>query len=226
MLMQVDTPLLSLLGHELRAPVGVVGGYLALLEQGRERLTPEQQKAVAGARRAQLALVEVLDDLGRLTVALRAEAQPLTVVPLPQLADDVRRLAAARQLPLTIAVTTDVAVPRRGRDAALAAGLTAVAEAVGREHGAAVVVTTAIEPPSLVWRVRPAGADAAATPTRHPFDLGRSGLGVRLIAAAATIAASHATLEDLRVDGGRFGVDVIFDLEAAQAGVPPAAGPT
>ena len=56
-------PLLALLGHELRAPAGVVGGYLALLEQGRDSLTPDQQKALAGARKAQQALVDALDDL-------------------------------------------------------------------------------------------------------------------------------------------------------------------
>ena len=52
--------LLALLGHELRAPAGVVGGYLALLEQGRDSLTPDQQKALAGARKAQQALAIVI----------------------------------------------------------------------------------------------------------------------------------------------------------------------
>ena len=71
--MRDAAPLVSLLGHELRAPAGVIGGYLTLIERALDRLTPEQQQAVAGARRAQHRLVEILDDASRLTVAWRAD---------------------------------------------------------------------------------------------------------------------------------------------------------
>ncbi len=85
MSMRIAAPLLALIGHELRAPAGVVGGYLALLEHGHDTLTPEQQKALAGARRAQQSLVEALDDLRRLTTSWRAEHDPLTWIALPLL---------------------------------------------------------------------------------------------------------------------------------------------
>ena len=44
---------------------------------------------------------------------------------------------------------------------------------------------------------------------------GGPGLGVRLVAAAVTIAASHGTLYDVREGDERRGVDVTFDLAAA-----------
>jgi signal transduction histidine kinase len=65
--------IVSLLGHELRAPAGIIGGYLTLIERSQDSLTPDQQQAVAGARRAQHRLVEILDDASRLTSAWRAE---------------------------------------------------------------------------------------------------------------------------------------------------------
>ncbi len=219
--MRVAAPLLALLGHELRAPTGVVGGYLALLEQGRASLTPDQQKALAGARKAQQALVDGLDDLRRLTVSWRAETEPLTWVALPMLAQEVRTLADARGVALTLDATGTVAVPRRGRDGALAEALVTVAAAVGREHGAAVVVTTAIEGSALVWRFRPVGARPDAEAARREFDVWRPGLGVRLVAAAVTIGASHGTLTDLHVGAEHHGVDLTFDLAAATAPAPP-----
>lgn len=222
--MRAAAPLLALLGHELRAPAGVVGGYLALIEQGRDTLTPEQQKALAGARRAQQSLVEVLDGLRRLTAAWRSQDDPLTWVALPLLAEEVRRLASARGVPLTLDATAAVAVPRRGRDAELAEGLVTIGEAVSREHGADVVTTVAIEDSALVWRVRPAGASSEADARRHDFDPWRPGLGVRLVAAAVTIAASRGTLHDLSLGDQRYGVDVTFDLESAAPPGPLDAG--
>lgn len=219
--MRIAAPLLALLGHELRAPAGVVGGYLALLEQSRATLTPDQQKALAGARKAQQALVEGLDDLRRLTVSWRAEEEPLTWVTLPLLVQEVRTLAAARKVPLTLDIADAVDVPRRGRDTALAEALVTVSEAVAREHGEPVVASASVRGRTLVWRVRPQGAPGDDAATRREFHLWRPGLGVRLVAAAVTIAASHGTLDDLLIGDARLGVDVTFDLDAASA-PPPA----
>lgn len=221
--MRDAAPLLSLLGHELRAPVGVVGGYLALLEQGRDKLTPDQQKAVAGARRAQQSMVDALDDLRRLTVAWRSDAEPVSWVALPRLVEEVLQLAAARGVPLTVHSVAAVAVPRRGRDTALAEALVALAEAVAREHGVDAVADTDVDQGDLVWRVRPVGANAAAPAIAHDFDMWRAGLGVRVVAATVAIAASHGTIVDLRVGEARYGVSVRFDLSGA-GGHPPAIG--
>ncbi|MEZ5416752.1 MAG: hypothetical protein R2708_05350 [Vicinamibacterales bacterium] len=211
--MRVSAPLLSLLGHELRAPAGVLGGYLAMLEKDADRLSVRQQQALAGARRAQQTIVDGLDDLRRLTIAWRAEDEPLTWIGLANLVQEVVQIAAARRVPLTVDAATSVAVPRRGRDASLAESLVTLAEAVGRETGGAVTATAAVSADgrALVWQVRPAEAPEGAA--RHvAFDLWRPGLGVRLVTAAVTIETSGGTLEDVRADGSRAGIDVRFPL--------------
>lgn len=218
--MRIAAPLLALMGHELRAPAGVVGGYLALLEQGRASLTPDQQKALAGARKAQQSLVEALDDLRRLTVSWRAEDEPLTWVALPILAQEVRTIAAARGVAVTLDTAATVDVPRRGRDTGLAEALVTVSEAVAREHGVPVVASATVRGRTLVWRVRPQGAAGDDDATRREFHLWRPGLGVRLVAAAVSITASHGTLDDLVIGESRHGVDVTFDLDAGSAAPP------
>ena len=85
--------LLSLLGHELRAPAGVIGGYLALIERERARLSPTQQQALDGARRGQQAIVETLDDLRRLTLAWKAEDEPVVATSADHLSNSARRAA-------------------------------------------------------------------------------------------------------------------------------------
>jgi len=219
--MRIAAPLLSLIGHELRAPAGVVGGYLALVEQGRDRLTGDQQKALVGARKAQQAMVEALDDLRRLTMAWRSETEPLTWVPLPALAADVAAAAAARRVPLTVQSQDVLVVPRRGRDAGLVEARVAVAEAVSREHGVPVTATTVATSATLTWRIRPGGAAPDDEARARPFDLWRPGMGVRLVAGVVTIVASHGVVTDLHVGEARHGVDVFFDLHAATA-PPPA----
>jgi len=198
-----------------------MGGYLALLEHGHDPLTPAQQKALAGARRAQQSLVEALDDLRRLTTSWQAEHDPLTWIALPLLGDEVRRLATARHLPLTLEAASAVSVPRRGRDIALADAIVTVCEAVAREHGVDVMATAAAEGSAVVWRLRPVGTTSESDTRHDQFDLWRPGLGVRLVAAASTIAASHGTLTDVRRGDERCGVDIAFDLQAARPPVPP-----
>ena len=65
---------------------------------------------------------------------------------LPVLAGEVRGLAAAaRGAAARSTAAAAVAVPRRGRDAALADALVTVGEAVGREYGASVIATAVVD---------------------------------------------------------------------------------
>ncbi|MFN7979600.1 MAG: hypothetical protein U0P30_15815 [Vicinamibacterales bacterium] len=216
MSMRIAAPLLSLLGHELRAPAGVVGGYLALLDRERDRLSPTQCQALDGARRGQQAIVDTLDDLRRLTRAWAAESEPLVVTAADRLSHDTRLAAEQRRLAVTIQCETAAAVARRGHDGALAEALATVAEAVGRETGCPVTITTTVDDEGVVWRVRPVDVPAGHT-DRQPFDRWRAGLGVRLVTAVTLIEASGGTLTDLRVDGARAGVDVRLPLASAAA---------
>jgi K+-sensing histidine kinase KdpD len=219
--MRAAAPLLSLLGHELRAPAGVVGGYLALLEQQADRLTPQQRQALAGARRGQLAIVEALDDLRRLTSAWKADDEPLTSMTVTHLAAEMTRVARERGVEVAIEAVEGVAVVRRGRDAALAESLVTVAEAVAREADGAVAAAAAVDDGALVWRLRFAARGPAEDTVRVPFDMWRPGLGVRLVTATAVVESAGGRLDDVRsLDGLRVGVDVTLPL----AGAPAATG--
>lgn len=210
--MRAAAPLLSLLGHELRAPAGVVGGYLALIEQQADRLSPQQLQALAGARRGQQAIVAALDDLRRLTIAWKADDEPMTATSVAQLADEMTQLAQARAVAVTVQAADAASVTRRGRDGALAESLVTVAEAVARETGSAVTAVAGVESTTLVWRIRAVDGPAADDATRVPFDLWRPGLGVRLVTAAAVIQSTGGGLDDVRAGGVRLGVDVTLPL--------------
>ena len=212
--MRDAAPLVSLLGHELRAPAGVIGGYLTLIERALERLTPEQQQALAGARRAQHRLVEILDDASRLTAAWQADAPaPLALAPDTLIAD-VRATAAAQGLPITTSSNALVPLRVTASRAAVAEALVSVAAAVAREHGADVTFTVSSVPNGLVaCHVRVASSDAelAEVDALHePFNVLRPGLGLRLVVAATALGHAGAHLDEVLVQGRRVGVDVVF----------------
>ena len=210
--------LVSLLGHELRAPAGVIGGYLTLIERTQERLTPEQQQAVAGARRAQHRLVEILDDASRLTSAWRAETPaPLGLAPDTLMAD-VRAAAATHGLALTAISNADVPLRVTAARAAVADALVSVAGAVAREHGADVTLTLMPAANGLAaCHIRVASGDARhddADTSREPFNLLRPGLGLRLVVAATALVQAGAHVDEVLVQGQRTGVDVVFLVSA------------
>ncbi len=206
--------LVSLLGHELRAPAGVIGGYLTLIERAQDRLTPEQLQAVAGARRAQLRLVEILDDASRLTSAWRADlVAPVDLAPETLLAD-VRAAAATQGLRLTAISHADVSLRVTAARAAVADALVAVAAAVAREHGAEVTLSLTATADGLVAaHLRVAlhhALEGAAPLSREPFNFMRPGLGLRLVVAATALVQAGARLDEMLAGGTRVGVDVVF----------------
>ncbi len=214
MAMRDAAALLSLLGHELRSPAGVIGGYLILIERAGSALSPEQQQALAGARRAQQRLVEILDDASRLVKTWKADDGVTAVFDLAEVLGDVEATAAAQSLPFEVAAR-DAAPVRLGvTRAALADAVAAVAAAVAREHGVNARLTVSRPGPGVVTcHVRAAGsggdADARGT-VREPFNQLRSGLGLRLVVAATVLAGAGGRVEEVVVQGKRVGVDIGF----------------
>ncbi len=82
--------LLSLLSHELRSPLGVIRGYLRLLDDPSGSLTAQQRQAVAAAIRAADQAAHLLGQASFLAQLRRGETQwnPSTV--------DVKALRGAR----------------------------------------------------------------------------------------------------------------------------------
>ena len=214
MAMRSAAPLLSLLGHELRAPAGVIGGYLALIERAGVRLSPEQQQALAGARRAQQRLVEILDEASRLAAVWKADDGVAAVVDLAAVLDDVTSAAAAHGLPLASAACEGAPVRITATRAAVADAIVAVAGAVAREHGADAQLTASrAEPGEVACHIRARGGSLDADPpgaVREPFQPLRPGLGLRLVLAATVLTGAGARLDEVTAHGQRVGVDITF----------------
>jgi hypothetical protein len=198
--------LLSLTGHELRAPAGVLGGYLALIEKRVEALSPDHQKALAGARRAQQRLVDLLDEIRSVAAIWHADGgvgprarTPLATVTelLATGATDVVVETASPAPPLP----GEVAL---GRDQ-LRVVVDTLAQVVVREYGGVVRCR--------VWRDHAWGhVDATSTTTtadvlpRAPFSRYRGGLGLSLVRAFALVEGAGGHIDELDVDGTPRGV--------------------
>src|SRR5688500_8273026 len=65
--------LLSLISHEVRGPVGVMRGYLRLLEQRGPELSDQQRHAVTGALKAGERAAELLAQVSLLAQVTRQE---------------------------------------------------------------------------------------------------------------------------------------------------------
>ena len=196
-----DSPsLLALLGHELRAPAGVIGGYLTMIE--RQPLTPDQARAVEGARRAQQAMLDMLDDVRRLVEVWRDEAAAARLLPLTDVLDRTvaRCLDADVDLEVSIHPEADLSVTAN-RDV-LVPALAALATTVAREHGAPVVCDVTREGPGrahafalLSFLAR--GTNFRADPKRVEFHTFRPGLGLRLVAAVEHVRHAGGDVHDL-----------------------------
>jgi signal transduction histidine kinase len=204
--------LLALLSHELRAPLGVVRGYLRLLEQG-GGLDERQAKAVAGGAAGGDRLAEILDqasELGRLLRGeLRLDRGTIAVDAL------LGEAAAASALPDDPVVTLDVraapglSVPADGPRLARAIG--ALVTALARTQAHAVAIRLAAEPAASA-RVRvTVDVPSSRDPAVIPVDYSRAGQGLALAVAGTVIAAHDGTLEQLdesgRLAGFRVGLE-------------------
>lgn len=205
----VDPRILTLLGHELRAPAGVVGGYLAMLERD-ATLTLQQRRAIDGARQAQQVIVEILDDVRRLAESATPSAGHAPAVALSAVAEALAMQASSAGLGITITPPVPM-LSLEGPSDALATALFAVARAVTREHGADVTCRMAVDASNaghVLVQMRPTGADEQAPLQRSSFHDLRTGLGLAILLAQARIERLGGTLHDLHREAERAGVEI------------------
>lgn len=173
--------LLAHLSHELRGPLGVLRGYLRLLDQGRATLDARQQKAVVAALAASdraVTLVNEASELGRL---LNGEVT-LTRVTLP-FASLLHAAIQAVELPGEPAIDLDVS-----------AGSSVVSVDETRMRDALVALVTSV----VRAQARPGTVQLTASPLRI-----RSKPAVRLVVAPHTV--SHLRTRELPFDAARGG---------------------
>lgn len=196
--------LLSLTGHELRAPAGVLGGYLSLLEKHLADLPPSHQRALAGARRAQLRVIELLDEMRQLTAIWH---EPAAGLPPRTPVAEIAALFASGATEVVTEVSPDlaslpgeVALSRDG----LRAVIDALAQTVVREHGGIVRCRATWEPRSYHLDVTSPTPPDDELP-RQPFTRYRGGLGLLLVKAFAIVEGVGGSIDTVG-DGAERGL--------------------
>jgi signal transduction histidine kinase len=200
--------ILSLLSHELRSPLGVVRGYLRLLDQQTE-LSANHRTAVAAALKASERCLELVAQASALGHLWRHEAkiarQPLHLNDLiPALAQTVKG-ADGQLLPVTIGAIPDRSIS--GDRALLDAALSSLVVAIHRAQPIAVAVTVSCHDERLddregvAIRIGPAN-ETADTGADAPLDLRRGGLGLELPMALAIADAHEGRISERRTEHG------------------------
>jgi two-component system sensor histidine kinase ArlS len=207
--------LLSLISHEVRAPVGVMRGYMRLLEQQGTELSEQHRHAVSAALKAGERATELLNQVSALARLHRGEIT-LSLAPAP-LEPVLRAAAHAVVMPpdpiitVHIGETPQVSVMADGEMLRGAfAGLTSAvvrAQATdsrifllsrdqSRDGERGVVVTiTAMEAVSETY-------------VEQPLDVSRGGLGLELPIAAFLIDAHRGQVMERREQNRFIGVVV------------------
>lgn len=207
--------MLSLLSHELRSPLGVVRGYLRLLNQHQGELSDSHQMAVTAALKASDRCVDLVAQASALAQMWRQETaiarQPIAIADLLQpLAATVRK---ADGQPLPVHVDLGSAVSISGDRAWLQTALSSLVAAVHRAQPEEITVAIAsrLEPSGgrdgVAITVAPRGQPMDET-SETPLDLRRGGLGLDLPMAAAIVAAHGGTIGERRSGEGRMAVVV------------------
>jgi signal transduction histidine kinase len=222
--------LLSLISHEVRSPLGVVRGYLRMLNQRRGDLSDHHQQLVTAALKASERAAELLAQVSTLAQLHRAE-MPFDFKPVP-LGPVVEATVSGTVLP-----TEPIVNVRVGRiealevvadtgllQSALTSVLSSLVRAQGRET--TIDISAAREPRDAEDGVTirmAADNETGVQASKVPLDLGRGGLGLELPIAAAIIQAHCGHVDEVRTASGYAGVVVWLPTEAA--GLQPG-GPT
>lgn len=203
--------LLSLLSHELRSPLGVIRGYLRILDSPPVALTDQQRQAVTAALRAADHAVHLVDQASFLAQLRRGEAQlhPTRV--------DVRALlesaiqSVSPQGPKSTCVLGDVAIESisANRDQ-LRDALSSFIGAVARAQATPATITVTAhrqnheDKEGLILRFERPGK--TGVPIETALDTTRGGLGLDLPIAEAIIASHDGRVTELLDDGRCVGV--------------------
>lgn len=200
--MDVDavSRLLSLTSHELRSPLGVIRGYLKLLEQRPESLTEPQKVAVGASLRATARMIEILAEVSAFAHLQRGDTaikrQPTTLSDIVGAARGAGSASAPGEATPEGHVLADLSL----LGPAVASTVAAVQAARPRE--AAVPFAIRIESGDLQPFARIAvGREPDGPVTIVPVDILRGGLGLRLPLASIVVDAHGGRIEEVQQDG-------------------------
>ena len=209
--------MLSLLSHELRSPLGVMRGYLRLLDQQPTALSATHREAVAAALRASERCLELLAQASALAQIWRQEA-PIARMPLALtavLAPLAQAVHATTDQRLPVAVAPSPELQVSGDSRLLRTALSSLVVSVHRAQPEPLTVDVSAsaerrdERDGVAILIAPRG-DTAGAGADAPLDLRRGGLGLELPMAAAIIEAHGGSVHERRAPNARMSVVVWF----------------
>ena len=213
--------LLSLTSHELRSPLGVIRGYLKLLEKQDGTLSDQQKQVIAASLRASDRMAELLTEVSAFA-HLHAGDTPVDRQPMPlaTLIDglvDAQPAAAGRAIQRGDLPDAVLLVDARLVTATLATMAAAVAAA--RPRDAALIVAGRVTDQSgrAAVRLDVTGAPLAGDITEVPLNMLRGGLGLRLPFAVAVVDAHGGRIAEIHTDRRLSGMAVWLPLVPAGA---------
>jgi len=218
--------LLALVSHELRSPLGVIRGYLRLLDQQGTNLTEQQLNAVAAALKAAERATTVLDQASTLAQLYRDD----TVFDFKTTALErvLRRSAEAVALPSDPKVDLQLReIPPSeitADDALLGGALSSLISALVRAQAADATVEITAKAHSAA-NASGVAVDIRAQPpvtseTIRDLDLSRGGLGLDLPLAVAITSAHHGYIREIWSNDRLAGMVVWLPLAGARAAGP------
>ena len=207
--------LLSLTSHELRSPLGVMRGYLKLLEQQAGGLTDQQRHVIAASLKASDRMTELLGEMSALAHLQRGETQvDRRATTLAAVVDDFleQRVVVgdhATQLRRGDVPSVEILADRVLLAPALAT--LAAATIAARPREADLMASGRVESHDKAFvRLEIAAISATTSDIADvPLNLLRGGLGLRLPLAAAIIDAHDGRIGELQ-QGGRLAGMVVW----------------
>jgi len=186
--MPEDAPrVLSLLAHELRGPLGVIRGYLRLLDQSSPELSERSRQSVEAALRASDRIAEVLDQaslLAHLRIGdLRLESKKVPLATIVHSAIQATILPEGSRVDLDAAALPSVNI--EGDESRLRTAIATLIATVARAQSSTIIVEIS------ATRTRLAGKQA-----------------VRLRIGPRTLSGVQATEVELNTIRGGFGLAI------------------
>ena len=208
--------LLSLISHEVRAPLGVMRGYMRLLEQQSHDLPETHRHAVTAALKASDRATDILGQVSALARLQRDEVaaalKPTALEPLLRAA--VHAVSMPPEPIVTVHVGETAALSITADEELLRIALAGLTSAVVRAQATDCRVFLLARPetrdgrPGVMLTITPTESESASA-HEVPLDITRGGLGLDLPIAAFIIAA-HDGLVFERHEDNRFAGIIVW----------------
>jgi signal transduction histidine kinase len=212
--------LLSLISHEIRSPLGVVRGYLRMLNRSGGDRSDRHEQFITAALKASERAAEILAQVS--TLAHLNGAEPPYDFKQVSLQGVVAGAASTIVLPTDPVVqlrvghveAVDIIADTGQLQGALASLLSSVIRAQGREVSIEISARREQRDGENGIMIQIMSTDTPATPSSTlPLNLSRGGLGLELPIAATIIDAHCGQVRELQSAGGYSGVTVWLPLE-------------